>query len=64
MSVYGPTEAGNKDAFLQEIGDIQAGVGGPWLINGDFNMIYRAEDKNNSRSTAAKWVVFVTCSVT
>jgi hypothetical protein len=49
MSVYGPTEAGNKDAFLQEIRDIQASVGGPWLINGDFNMIYRAEDKNNSR---------------
>ena len=46
--VYGPQEDADKIAFLQEIRDIRADCAGPWLLCGDFNLIYREEDKNNS----------------
>ena len=45
--VYGPQEDADKIAFLQEIHDVRAGCDGPWMICGDFNLIYRDEDKNN-----------------
>lgn len=48
-TVYGPTQDADKEGFLQEIREVQAGVGGPWMINGDFNMIYQAADKSNGR---------------
>lgn len=34
--------------FLQELRDVRSMCTGPWLITGDFNLIYRVEDKNNA----------------
>lgn len=34
-------------AFLQESRYIRAECDGPWMLCGDFNLIYRDEDKNN-----------------
>jgi hypothetical protein len=45
--VYGPTNDDEKDDFLQELRDARAAALGPWLLCGDFNMIYQACDKNN-----------------
>jgi hypothetical protein len=45
--VYGPQGNQAKINFLQELRDIRSQCAGPWLIAGDFNLIYRIEDKNN-----------------
>lgn len=45
--VYGPQPDEAKIAFLQELCDIRMDCTGPWMICGDFNLIYRDEDKNN-----------------
>jgi hypothetical protein len=47
---------------MQEIWDIRAQCAGPWLIGGDFNLIYKAEDKNNSNLNRAmmgrfRWLI-------
>ncbi|RCV25633.1 hypothetical protein SETIT_5G181000v2, partial [Setaria italica] len=47
--VYGPQSDGDKLRFLAELRDIRAGCSGTWMVCGDFNLIYKAEDKNNSR---------------
>jgi len=46
-NVYGPPNRPEKHAFLQELRDISSTCAGPWLVCGDFNLIYRAADKNN-----------------
>jgi hypothetical protein len=46
--VYGPQFNQDKIAFLQELRDIRASCSGPWLVLGDFNLIYKDEGKNNS----------------
>jgi hypothetical protein len=46
--VYGPQEDADKVTFLQELRDIRADCPGPWMICGDFNLIYQEEDKNNN----------------
>jgi hypothetical protein len=38
--------------FLQELRDIRSAALGPWIIAGDFNLIYKAEDKNNNYNRA------------
>jgi hypothetical protein len=38
-----------KIAFLHELKSLQANLQDEWLVSGDFNLIYKAEDKNNSR---------------
>jgi hypothetical protein len=48
-NVYGPTARADKAAFLQELRIIRANCPGPWLLCGDFNLIYKASDKNNGR---------------
>jgi hypothetical protein len=48
IGVYGPHQDNLKLAFLQELGVVRNECDGPWIIAGDFKMIYRAEDKNNS----------------
>lgn len=47
MAVYGPTRHREKEAFLQRIRRLKPDDDEPWLLIGDFNMIYRASDKNN-----------------
>ena len=44
--VYGPHLDADKLQFLQELRDIRSACPGPWLIGGDFNLIYRSADKN------------------
>jgi exonuclease III len=46
--VYGPHQDSLKSAFLQELRDIRNTCVGPWIVAGDFNQIYKPEDKNNS----------------
>lgn len=46
--VYGPQGNDDKIQFLQELRDIRAACPGPWMIAGDFNLIYKDEDKNNT----------------
>lgn len=46
--VYGPQEDDLKLQFLQELREVRALCVGPWLLAGDFNMIYQAADKNNA----------------
>jgi hypothetical protein len=45
--VYGPQEDADKIAFLTELRAVREAHAGPWVLCGDFNMIYRDEDKNN-----------------
>ncbi|XBI01366.1 hypothetical protein VPH35_130159 [Triticum aestivum] len=47
--VYGPQRDEEKIAFLGELHEFRDTCAGPWLIEGDFNMITSAADKNNSR---------------
>ncbi|WVZ69147.1 LOW QUALITY PROTEIN: hypothetical protein U9M48_017983 [Paspalum notatum var. saurae] len=47
--VYGPCSAVERVEFLRELRNLRAVQPGPWMICGDFNMIYLAADKNNSR---------------
>lgn len=46
--VYGPQPDAQKLEFMEELRDVRAATHGPWVIAGDFNLIYRAADKNNS----------------
>jgi exonuclease III len=46
--VYGPQGDDAKLQFLQELKNIPRPDHGRWLILGDFNLIYQAEDKNNT----------------
>jgi hypothetical protein len=47
--VYEPAREEEKDDFLSELREPCQVRSGPWLIAGDFNMIYWAQDKNNIR---------------
>lgn len=44
---------GEKVAFLDELWDVRSMCAGPWCIEGDFNMIYSAEDKSNDNFNRA-----------
>jgi exonuclease III len=46
--VYGPQEAQDKIQFLLELSQRRALCPGPWMIIGDFNLILRASEKNNT----------------
>lgn len=46
-NVYGPTTQADKAKFLLELRDVRVACPGPWLLCGDFNLIYMARDKNN-----------------
>ena len=45
--VYGPTRDLLKPAFLRELRCCKPDEGSKWLLLGDFNLIFRAWDKNN-----------------
>jgi hypothetical protein len=44
---YGPCEDDAKLAFLAELASISSRITAPWLLIGDFNLIYDARDKHN-----------------
>jgi exonuclease III len=44
---YGPADDGRKEEFLLEMLSLMPPHGAPWLVAGDFNLIYQASDKNN-----------------
>jgi hypothetical protein len=46
--VYGPSTDVDKPDFLGELHYLRSLRSDPWLLADDFNMIYRAGDKNNS----------------
>jgi hypothetical protein len=48
-SVYGPVVNTEKPVVLEELCQFQLTHAGPWLVAGDFNLIYQAADKNNDR---------------
>lgn len=39
--------------FLQELRELRAACEGPWIVLGDFNLIYREEGKNNGNLNRA-----------
>jgi exonuclease III len=45
--VYGPTRDSAKQAFLRQLRDTKPADNSKWLVLGDFNIIYKALDKNN-----------------
>jgi exonuclease III len=47
--VYGPQGDQEKLLFMDELRAIRSAHARPWVMCGDFNLIYKAEDKNNSR---------------
>jgi hypothetical protein len=47
--VYGPQADNEKILFMKEIADPKQQMLPAWLLLGDFNLIYRAEEKNNGR---------------
>jgi hypothetical protein len=46
--VYGPSRVNEKADFLTEIRNTKPPPNTKWLILGDFNLIYKAQDKNNA----------------
>jgi exonuclease III len=48
-SVYSPQSEVDKIAFLDELKGLKQSSKAEWLVAGDFNLIYKAEDKNNPR---------------
>lgn len=48
-SVYGPQRRRRKERFLDELKILKNRVTASWLLAGDFNMIYKASDKNNDK---------------
>jgi hypothetical protein len=46
-SVYGTSTDEDKPAFLSELVAAKPSLGEPWLIVGNFNLIYEARDKSN-----------------
>lgn len=47
-AVYGPSRAPEKDTFLRHLRRLKPIDDARWLVLGDFNLIYRAHDKNNN----------------
>jgi exonuclease III len=48
-TVYGPAAEADKPGFLAELHKLCRIRSRPWMLIGDFNLIYRVEDKNNTR---------------
>jgi exonuclease III len=47
--VYGPQDTNEKELFLDEIKGLKTRAKKEWLILGDFNLIYKVEDKSGNR---------------
>lgn len=55
-TVYGPTRSIHKDTFFLELSSQKPSPGTKWLVNGDFNQIYQARDKNHSNVDRSRLV--------
>jgi exonuclease III len=53
--VYGPQGEPEKVAFIEELKQLQPFVRPEWLLLGDFNLITRASDKNNTNIN--RWLI-------
>lgn len=51
--VYGPQRDADKQSFLDELREVRSDCPGPWMLAGDFNLIYCSEDKNNENINRA-----------
>jgi exonuclease III len=51
--IYGPHQDADKPAFLEELREVRSYCNGPWMLAGDFNMIYSSEVKNNNNVNRA-----------
>jgi hypothetical protein len=47
--VYGPQLESEKEEFLTELQMLRQSLLPKWVVMGDFNLIYRTSQKNNSR---------------
>jgi hypothetical protein len=47
--VYSLVVDGDRPTFLEELRNLSQSRKGPWMVCGDFNMIYCEQDKNNDR---------------
>lgn len=47
IAIYSPHQDRDKSYFLRELSTIKSHVTCPWLVLGDFNLIYIVCDKNN-----------------
>jgi hypothetical protein len=47
--VYRPQNDLDRKMFLRELKRIKQTIHSPWLIIGDFNLIYKDQDKSNGR---------------
>ena len=48
-AVYGPTKHRALQQFSEELRTLRPNPNTRWLILGDFNLIYKASDKNNNK---------------
>lgn len=48
-TVYGPVDDSLTPSFLDELREIRAAADQPLLLCGDFNLIYKAQDKSKDR---------------
>ena len=51
--VYGLQGNEDKIQFLQELRDIRTACLGPWMVAGDFNLVYKDADNNNANYNRA-----------
>jgi exonuclease III len=58
-NVYGPVDDDEKHIFLTELRSIKPPPATPWIMLGDFNLIYSARDKNNSNRSRRLMGIFM-----
>lgn len=51
--MYGPHRDNEKQALLDELREVRDHCPRPWILAGDFNMIYCSNDKNNDNINRA-----------
>jgi endonuclease/exonuclease/phosphatase (EEP) superfamily protein YafD len=58
MGIYGPADHTFSAAFLEEVSSKVANTEFPIIMGGDFNLLWRAQDKNNDRVNWARLELF------
>jgi endonuclease/exonuclease/phosphatase (EEP) superfamily protein YafD len=58
MGIYGPADHTFSAAFLEEVSSKVANTDLPIIMGGDFNLLRRAQDKNNDRVNWARLELF------